>query len=81
MEFQGLEGSVEKHCVALGKDAHYSKKSSVSRLPAYLTIQFVRFFVGKAGDSEEVVPKKILKVKYNHVTFQTVTTTVSNTRM
>ncbi|KAL5456936.1 hypothetical protein EMCRGX_G034164 [Ephydatia muelleri] len=44
-----------------GKDARYSKKSSVSRLPAYLTIQFVRFFVGKAGDSEEVVPKKILK--------------------
>ena len=60
--FQGLEGTVEKHCPALGKDARYSKKSSVSRLPAYLTIQFVRFFVGKAGGSEEVVPKKILKV-------------------
>lgn len=61
--FQGLEGTVEKHCPALGKDAHYCKKSSVSRLPAYLTIQFVRFFVGKAGGSE-VVSKKILKVTH-----------------
>lgn len=58
---KGLEGTVEKHCPTLGRDAHYSKKSSVSRLPAYLTIQFVRFFVGKAGSSEEVVSKKILK--------------------
>ena len=40
----------------------YKKTSQISRLPAYLAVQFVRFFVGKAPDSEEVVQKKILKV-------------------
>lgn len=76
MPFQGLEGTVEKYCAALGKDAHYSKKSSVSRLPAYLTIQFVRFFVGKAVDSEGVVSKKILKVNRSILlqTFKVVST-------
>ena len=46
----------------LGRNAVYKKTSRVCRLPAYLTVQFVRFFVGKAPDSEEMVPKKILKV-------------------
>ena len=40
----------------------YKKTSCISRLPSYLTVQFVRFFVGRAPDSEEVVSKKILKV-------------------
>ena len=49
----------------LGRNAVYKKTSRLSRLPAYLTVQFVRFFVGKAPDSDEIVPKKILKdVKY-----------------
>ncbi len=59
---QGLEGTVEKHSPSLGRDAQYTKVSRITRLPGYLTIQFVRFFVGRAGDSEEVVSKKILKV-------------------
>jgi ubiquitin carboxyl-terminal hydrolase 14 len=62
---KGLEGSVEKMSQLLGRNAVYKKTSRVCRLPAYLTVQFVRFFVGKAPDSEEMVPKKILKdVKY-----------------
>ena len=59
---QGQEGTVEKHSESLGRNAQYKKSSKLSRLPGYLTIQLVRFFVGKAGDSEEIVSKKILKV-------------------
>ena len=59
---QGLEGTIEKHSPSLGRDAQYKKVSRVARLPAYLTVQFVRFFVGKAPNSDEFVSKKILKV-------------------
>jgi ubiquitin carboxyl-terminal hydrolase 14 len=52
---------VEKFSDALGRDASYSKVSVITRLPAYLTIQFVRFFHGRAGQSDELVAKKILK--------------------
>ena len=61
---QGLEGSVEKYSTSLSRNADYSKTSRISRLPAYLAVQFVRFFVGKAPDSDEIVPKKILKVSF-----------------
>ena len=37
-------------------------QSRISRLPAYLVIQYMRFFVGRAGASEEIVAKKVLKV-------------------
>ena len=53
---------MEKHSESLGRNAQYKKSSKLSRLPGYLTIQLVRFFVGKAGDTEEIVSKKILKV-------------------
>ena len=69
---QGLEGSVEKMSAVLGRNAVYKKTSCVCRLPAYLTVQFVRFFVGKGPDSDKMVPKKILKVSLIHFTFSTV---------
>ena len=53
---------MEKTSPTLGRNAQYKKSSRLSRLPGYLTVQLVRFFVGKAGDSEEIVSKKILKV-------------------
>ena len=53
---------MEKHSESLGKNAQYKKLSKLSRLPGYLTIQLVRFFVGKAGGTDEMVSKKILKV-------------------
>ena len=59
---QGLEGTVEKMSPSLGRNAVYKKVSRISRLPAYLTVQFVRFFMGKAPDTSEMVSKKILKV-------------------
>ena len=60
---------MEKHSAVLGRNAQYKKSSRLSRLPGYLTIQLVRFFVGKAGDSEEIVSKKILKVRSNLTCF------------
>lgn len=53
---------MEKMSPTLNVNATYKKVSRISRLPGYLTLQYIRFYVGKAGDSEEVVPKKILKV-------------------
>ncbi|KPI42242.1 Ubiquitin carboxyl-terminal hydrolase 6 [Cyphellophora attinorum] len=41
---KGLVDELEKRSDTLGRDAIYTKKSQLSRLPAYLTVQFVRFF-------------------------------------
>ncbi|CAI8044987.1 Ubiquitin carboxyl-terminal hydrolase 14 [Geodia barretti] len=62
---KGMEGTVKKKSAVLGRDAEFKKTSPLSRLPGYLTVQFVRFSVGKAPDSGEPVARKILKdVKY-----------------
>ncbi|XP_063972812.1 ubiquitin carboxyl-terminal hydrolase 14 isoform X2 [Diachasmimorpha longicaudata] len=39
-----LQEQLTKMSSTLGRDAVYTKTSKISRLPAYLTIQFVRFF-------------------------------------
>lgn len=57
----GLKGEVEKYSSSLSRNAVYQKESRISRLPAYLVIQYMRFFVGRAGASDEVVAKKVLK--------------------
>ena len=59
---QGLKGTVEKHSQVLGRNATYERTSTIIRLPAYVILQFVRFFHGRAGQSDELVSKKILKV-------------------
>lgn len=41
---QRLEEKLTKRSEILGRDAVYTKTSRISRLPAYLTIQLVRFF-------------------------------------
>jgi len=41
---QGLEEQIEKKSAQLGRAALYQKSSKISRLPFYLTVQFVRFF-------------------------------------
>ena len=53
---------MKKKSAVLGRDAEFKKTSPLSRLPGYLTVQFVRFSVGKAPDSGETVARKILKV-------------------
>lgn len=34
----------EKHSEVLGRNAHYERNERLGRLPAYLSIQMVRFF-------------------------------------
>ncbi|KAI8486436.1 Ubiquitin carboxyl-terminal hydrolase 14 [Branchiostoma belcheri] len=52
-----LEEIITKHSPSLSRDAQYKKTSKVRRLPAYLTIQMVRFFYKE----KENVNAKILK--------------------
>lgn len=40
---QSLDTKVEKNSPSLGRQALYSQKSRLSRLPTYLTIHMVRF--------------------------------------
>ncbi|CAI8012604.1 Ubiquitin carboxyl-terminal hydrolase 14 [Geodia barretti] len=60
---KGMEGTVKKKSAVLGRDADFKKTSPLSRLPGYLTVQFVRFSVGVAPDSGETVARKILKAQ------------------
>ncbi|XP_058810884.1 ubiquitin carboxyl-terminal hydrolase 14 [Phymastichus coffea] len=59
--FNGLKNKMQeqitKKSPTLDRDAVYTKTSKISRLPAYLTIQFVRFFYKE----KESVNAKILK--------------------
>lgn len=52
-----LEENIEKRSATLGRDAMYTKTSKLSRLPAYLTVQFVRFYFKE----KDVINAKILK--------------------
>ncbi|XP_049282642.1 ubiquitin carboxyl-terminal hydrolase 14 [Anopheles funestus] len=51
-----LKEQLTKMSPSLGRDAVYSKTSLISRLPAYLTVQFVRFqYKGKEGINAKVL--------------------------
>uniref|UniRef100_A0AAG5CVP4 Ubiquitin carboxyl-terminal hydrolase n=1 Tax=Anopheles atroparvus TaxID=41427 RepID=A0AAG5CVP4_ANOAO len=51
-----LKEQLTKMSSSLGRDAVYSKTSLISRLPAYLTVQFVRFqYKGKEGINAKVL--------------------------
>ncbi|KAL3320391.1 hypothetical protein Ciccas_000920 [Cichlidogyrus casuarinus] len=52
-----FETTLTKHSESLGKDAEYKKTNCISRLPAFLSIQFVRFFYKE----KEKINAKILK--------------------
>lgn len=52
-----MHEEIEKQSVALGRNARYQKNSLVSRLPAYLSVQIVRFFYKE----KENISAKILK--------------------
>jgi len=59
-----LEEHITKNSSVLGRDAVFTKTSHLSRLPAYLTIQFVRFFYKE----KEKINAKILKdIQYSMV--------------
>ncbi|KAI9209280.1 uncharacterized protein BJ171DRAFT_576853 [Polychytrium aggregatum] len=53
----GLTEKIEKHSQALGRSAVHTKSRKISRLPAYLAINFVRF----QWKAQERIKAKILK--------------------
>ncbi|XP_039277748.1 ubiquitin carboxyl-terminal hydrolase 14 [Nilaparvata lugens] len=50
-----MKEDIKKHSPTLGKDASYNKISKIKRLPAYLTVQFVRFFYKDKGINAKVL--------------------------
>ena len=48
-----LEGTVEKQSAVLGRDAVWSKKARVVRLPKYMCFQFMRFFWNRTPGSAD----------------------------
>lgn len=59
---QRMQETLTKYSSTLSRDAQYKKSSKISRLPTYLTIQFVRFFYKE----KESINAKILKdVKFS----------------
>lgn len=52
-----MQEQITKMSPTLGRNAVYTKTSKISRLPAYLTIQFVRFYYKE----KEAINAKILK--------------------
>ena len=52
-----LQETIDKFSPTLNKNAKYEKISKISRLPAYMAIQFVRFYYKE----RESVNAKILK--------------------
>lgn len=39
-----MAGQIEKHSPSLGRNALYSKTERINKLPAYISINFVRFY-------------------------------------
>ena len=48
-----LNGSIEKHSEVLGRDAVWTRKQRISRLPPILAVQFGRFFWKATPDSQD----------------------------
>lgn len=55
----GLEEKLEKQSPVLGRDAIYTKKSKISRLPKYLTVHFVRFFWKREAQKKAKIMRKV----------------------
>lgn len=55
----GLEEKLEKNSEILGRDAVYTKKSKISRLPKYLTVHFVRFFWKREAQKKAKIMRKV----------------------
>ena len=55
----GLEEKIEKKSPVLDRDAVYTKKSRISRLPKYLTVHFVRFFWKREAQKKAKIMRKV----------------------
>ncbi|KMQ48270.1 hypothetical protein HL42_1125 [Trichophyton rubrum] len=54
-----LEEKIEKHSPTLDRDAIYTKKTRISRLPKYLTVHFVRFFWKRESQKKAKIMRKV----------------------
>lgn len=55
----GLEEKLEKKSPVLDRNATYTKKSRISRLPKYLTVHFVRFFWKREAQKKAKIMRKV----------------------
>ncbi|KAI9791357.1 MAG: deubiquitinating enzyme [Candelina submexicana] len=55
----GLEEKLEKKSPTLDRDAVYTKKSRIARLPKYLTVHFVRFFWKREAQKKAKIMRKV----------------------
>ena len=55
----GLEEKIEKNSPALDRDAVYTKRFQISRLPKYLTVHFVRFFWKREAQKKAKIMRKV----------------------
>lgn len=54
-----LQEKIEKHSPTLDRDAIYTKRSKISRLPKYLTVHFVRFFWKRDTQKKAKIMRKV----------------------
>ncbi|KAJ9155658.1 Cysteine proteinase [Pleurostoma richardsiae] len=55
----GLTEKIEKKSSTLDRDASYTKRSKISRLPKYLTVHFVRFFWKREVQKKAKIMRKV----------------------
>lgn len=55
----GLEEKIEKRSPTLDRDAVYTKRSRIARLPKYLTVHFVRFFWKRETQKKAKIMRKV----------------------
>lgn len=55
----GLKEQIEKRSETLGRDALYTKTSSIARLPKYLTVHFVRFDWRRTTHKKAKIMRKV----------------------
>ncbi|KAL4805827.1 hypothetical protein BDV18DRAFT_13503 [Aspergillus unguis] len=55
----GLEEKLEKHSPTLDRNAVYTKRSRIARLPKYLTVHFVRFFWKRDAQKKAKIMRKV----------------------
>ncbi|KAL3472340.1 hypothetical protein BJX99DRAFT_235763 [Aspergillus californicus] len=56
---EGLEEKIEKHSPTLDRNAVYTKRSRIARLPKYLTVHFVRFFWKRDTQKKAKIMRKV----------------------
>ncbi|KAJ5945987.1 Ubiquitin carboxyl-terminal hydrolase 7 [Penicillium verhagenii] len=55
----GLEEQIEKQSPTLDRNAMYTKRSRIARLPQYLTVHFVRFFWKRETQKKAKIMRKV----------------------